>query len=223
MTDPRRNELSSFSALLARLALRTTPRTIIDIGASDGRWSEMALASWPNARYHLLEANPVFHQKLEETCRHHPNFSFTMALIGEGKSRTPCRFNLENPYQGVDITEGPGSTLIDTTTVDEEVRARDLTPPYLLKFDVHGHETAILEGCPSTLPGTCAIVMEVYTWRQGPRSLRFWDMCSHLEELGFLPSDVCEPLYRPYDDRLCQVDMLFERADATGMSTPRYR
>jgi FkbM family methyltransferase len=225
MTLPTPNglDLSGFPALLARLALRTTPRTIIDIGASDGRWSDMASTSWPDARYHLLEANPVFRPRLEEACRRRPGFSFTMALIGEEKSRVPCQFNLENPYQGIDLGDGPGSVLIDTTTVDAEVHDQDLPPPYLLKFDVHGHETAILEGCPSTLPETCAIVMEVYTWRQGVRSLRFWEMCSHLEKLGFLPTDVCEPLYRPYDGRLCQVDMLFERSDAPGMSTSRYR
>jgi FkbM family methyltransferase len=224
-TDPPRSDLGlgSFPSLLARLALRVTPRTIIDVGASDGRWSEMALASWPCARYHLLEANPVFRPSLEEACLRRPEHSFTMALVGGEKSRVPCRFNLENPYQGVDVSEGPGSVLIDSTPVDAEVREHDLPPPYLLKFDVHGHETAILEGCPSTLPETCAIVMEVYTWRQGERSLRFWDMCSHLEKSGFLPTDMCEPLYRPYDGRLCQVDMLFERADAEGMNTSRYR
>ena len=42
-------------------------------------------------------------------------------------------------------------------------------------------------------------------------------------ELGFLPSDLCEPLRRPLDGRLVQVDMLFEPEGAKFMDTARYK
>ena len=46
-------------AALARIAARDTEiRTVIDVGASDGRWSLQAEPVWPDARFHLVEANP---------------------------------------------------------------------------------------------------------------------------------------------------------------------
>ena len=48
------------------------------------------------------------------------------------------------------------------------------------------------------------------------------DMCRRMERFGLRASDLCEPLRRPADERLYQVDMLFERIDAPGMLTGGY-
>lgn len=47
-------------AVLARIASRGFAiGTVIDVGASDGHWSEITEQFWPDARYHLaLEAQP---------------------------------------------------------------------------------------------------------------------------------------------------------------------
>lgn len=64
-----------------------------------------------------------------------------------------------------------------------------------------------------TLKSTGAIVAEVYTWSQGGNSMRAAELIPHIErEHGFLPSDLCEPLRRPLDGRLVQVDLLLEPA-----------
>jgi FkbM family methyltransferase len=205
--------------MLERLAKRTTPKTVVDIGASNGQWSAMAKKVWPSAKFLLVEANPVFEDNLKAYCKL-SGASYSLSLAGANSGLAACGFCEENPYQGVDLTEN--SSLVTVETIDKLLDDRGLPGPYLLKFDVHGHEIPILWGARETLKDTGAIVMEVYGWRQGHGSLRFWEMCSYLEGLGFGSSDLCEPLYRPYDGRLSQVDMAFERLSAPGMNTSRY-
>lgn len=212
----------TFASLLRRVKPRVSPRTIIDVGASNGSWSLMAQPFWPGARYFLIEANPVFVPDLETVCKDSRRFSYVSALAGASDGKAKCKFNKENPFQGVHLGDFSDSEQIDSVTVDSQVRERKLSGPFLLKLDVHGHELPILHGAQTTLLDTSAIVMEVYCWRQCVGSLRFWEMCSYLEYLGFGCTDFCEPLYRPLDGRLSQVDMLFERTDSPGMDTSRW-
>ena len=212
----------SFPAMLERARTRVSPKTIIDIGASNGSWSLMAKPRWPSANYFLVEANPVFLPDLRAVCTSDQKFKHVLALAGASDGRARCQFNKENPFQGIDLGDLPNNEVVDAVTIDSQVREKKLAGPYLLKFDVHGHELAILQGAQATLLDTCAIIMEVYVWRQCVGSLRFWEMCSYLEYLGFRCTDLCEPLYRPYDGRLSQVDMLFERTDAPKMDSPRW-
>ena len=216
------SEKTTFPALLARARERVTPTTIIDIGASNGCWSLMAYPHWPKARYFLIEANPVFKSNLRAVCENNPAFDYVVALAGASDGMATCHFNKDNPFQGIVLGDSPDGEVVESTTVDNQVRKKNLAGPYLLKFDVHGHELAILQGAVTTLLNTCAVIMEVYGWRQCVGSLRFWEMCAYLEYLGFRCTDLCDPLYRPYDNRLSQVDMLFERTNAPGMNSSRW-
>ena len=59
----------STPAALGRIAARGLEiRTVIDVGASDGRWSLQAERLWPDARFHLVEANPVHEDRLRRLC-----------------------------------------------------------------------------------------------------------------------------------------------------------
>lgn len=209
-----------FQWMLAQASLRVSPRTVVDVGASDGRWSEMASAVWPRSDYLLVEANPTFETALRRTCAKNSRFSYKMVLAAASAGEASCKFHDDNPYQGVDFGTGPGARLVPTATIDELVQG--FPSPYLVKLDVHGQELPILQGATKVLADACAVVVEVYCWRQCTGSLRFWELCQYMEWLGFRPSDLTDPLYRPYDGRLSQVDMLFERIDAVGMNTSRY-
>ena len=212
-----------FQEMLVRASLRISPRTIVDVGASDGNWSAMASAVWPHTDFLLVEANPVFEEDLRAFCAWRgPKFSHTLVLAAASGGEAKCKFHEDNPYQGVDLDSGPRSKVIQTAALDDLVASGGFSPPYLVKLDVHGQELPVLQGATRILEQACAVVVEVYCWRQCVGSLRFWELCQYMEWLGFRPSDLTDPLYRPYDGRLCQVDMLFERIDAVGMDTSRY-
>jgi len=213
---------SNMPAMLARAAKRIKPAGIVDIGASDGRWAALARETWQDARLLCIEANPVHEPGLKAFCER-TGSHYTLELAGAALGMTRVQFNQQDPFQGVDITHSAEGDHVLVTTVDEMVRESGLPGPYLLKFDTHGHEIAVLEGARVTLPNTTAIVMEVYSYPPCHGALRHWEMCRFLEDLGFLPTDICDPLWRPRDGRLHQVDMLFERYNAPGMNSGDYQ
>src|SRR4051812_39659941 len=62
---------------LDRLRARKIPiSTVVDVGASDGRWSREMMRVYPRAGYLLIEANPVHQPALDRFCGHHPNAQY---------------------------------------------------------------------------------------------------------------------------------------------------
>jgi FkbM family methyltransferase len=217
---------NTFPAMLSRLAKRFTPATIIDVGGSDGRWSRMAREVWPTAKLLLFEPNPVFKVALAEMEREGAHVVRALACAS-ASGETTVRMDFEKPYQGVyeldDLMHsGSGETATASlATIDHEVTWRNLPGPYLVKLDTHGREHEILAGATQTLRSAGALVIEVYTWSQGPNSMRAAELIPCIEMAhGFLPSDMCEPLRRPLDQRIVQLDMLFEPRTAENMNTP---
>lgn len=215
-----------FEAMLQRLAARFTPATVIDVGASDGRWSRMARTVWSKAHLMMVEANPLFRNQLSEFCYFDQNTSHAIALAAATHGRANVVFNKVNPYQGVTVIRddelrvGPSeeSEMIPVVRLDDLTAVSAAVSPYLLKLDVHGHEPMIFEGAKEVLAHAGAVVAEVYFWEPATHALRFWELVPLLARYGFRPTDLCEPLYRPSDGRCAQVDMLFERADAPGIN-----
>ena len=181
----------------------------------------MAKEIWPAADFLLIEANPVHQPALDLTCRRF-GWSYELSMAGASDGEAAVSFHKDNPFQGIELGDCGSTVRVPTTTIDRQARERKPRKPYLLKFDTHGAELPILQGAVSVLADTQAIIMECYGWRQGANSLRFWEMASYLEWVGFRPTDMADLLRRPYDNRLCQMDVLFERVTAPGMNSPRY-
>lgn len=219
---------NSFPSMLRRAKARgMVPMTIVDVGSSDGRWALMARTIWPDATLLLFEPNPVYAAALSEMEAKGALVVRALACA-QSSGEKALRMNFEKPYQGVyeldDSMHAAGAPEVvatPVTTIDHQVERLALPGPYLVKLDTHGREHEILSGASSTLKSACGIIAEVYTWSQGPNSLRMSDLIQAIEVAhGFLPADLCEPLRRPYDSRMVQCDMLFEPETAEGMQTP---
>jgi hypothetical protein len=65
--------------------------------------------------------------------------------------------------------------------------------------------------------------MECYNFRIAPEALLFYEMCDYLEKRGFRPMDMLDPLHRPYDDALWQMDFVFVRSDRPEFGYNAYR
>ena len=78
------DEILSHKRALSRIVARGLKiHAIIDVGASDGRWSIMAKKFWPWAQCHLFEAYTHWRASLEKLTASVPGFSFTLAAVGK--------------------------------------------------------------------------------------------------------------------------------------------
>jgi FkbM family methyltransferase len=223
------SERMSFAAMMSQAALdRITARgmsvgTVVDIGASNGMWSESVMPYFPAARYLLIEAQKVHEADLARFVSGHPNAQYVLKAAGE-KAGT-IYFDADEAFSGQATTARDREGLIEVPvcSIDEEIAARRLPGPYLLKFDVHGFELPILSGAEQALKNTSLLIMECYNFDIAPQALLFHDMCRHLHGLGFRVADISEPLWRPGDRMLWQMDIFFVPADRPEFQSKSYR
>lgn len=209
---------------MKRIARHTEPQTIIDVGASNGCWSLRCMDVFPDSRYLLVEAQEDAHgEALQSFCCTRPNVDYIVAAASSEEGM--IYFDASSPSGGkasLQPLEGDAIIKVPMTTIDKEVRTRSLPPPYLIKLDTHGHELPILEGCRDTLVQTEILVIESYNFFVSPESIRFPDLCAHLEPCGFLPFDLIDILRRPSDDCLWQFDLVFLRKNHPVFSDHSY-
>ena len=201
---------ASTAHALRRIANRSIEiGTVIDVGASNGMWSAVAMQHIPNANYFLVEAQKCHEEELKYFCNANPNCSHILAAAGD--SRGKLYFDDRDPFGGVasKTKMAWATTEVDVTTIDWEVNQRNFPGPYLIKLDTHGFEVSILEGAKKTLTSTSLVIIEVYNFKILPDSLLFYEMCDYMDKKGFRPIDFSEPLWRDYDSALWQFDLFF--------------
>ena len=159
---------TSLASALTRIAKKNMEiQTVIDIGASYGKWSEVAMRFYPNAFYFLIEAQKIHEAGLRAFKAQQSNSDYVLAAAGDCVGEV--YFDESNPFGGL-ASHTPlksnerSVTRVPSTTVDAEVDARKLKPPYLLKLDTHGFEVPIFEGASETLKETSLIVVETYNF-----------------------------------------------------------
>jgi FkbM family methyltransferase len=198
---------------LARLKERQIPvQSIIDVGASDGRWSTQALNFFPAARCLCIEAQTAHEPGLKAFKAAHPNADYVFCAASDQPGE--INFDARELFGGIALKTpwGDHCIKVPAQTLDNLVSERRLPAPYLIKLDTHGHELPILAGAARVLEQTEVLVAEVYNITGPPPATPFWEFCRAVGELGFRCIDLFDPLYRPRDNMLWQMDMVFVRA-----------
>lgn len=197
--------------------------TIIDIGASSGIWSKMAMKHYPKAEYLLIEAQPVHEQALIAFTREYPNTRYALSAAGETHGQ--IYFDAGDPYSGqASYTPYPKNNItVPVVTVDDEVNRLKLKGPFLLKLDTHGFEVPIFKGAMQTLKETDVVVVECYNFKLSPECLLFHEMCAFLDQLGFRCVDLADPMWRPYDQSFWQMDLIFIKKDSPEFAYSNYQ
>jgi len=220
----RAGEFPELTHAMRRLRRRKTSfNTVIDVGASDGRWSALCMKEFPTIDYYLIEAQPVHKLGLQRFCTAHPNCRYTLSAAGAEAGS--IYFDASNPFGGV-ASVNPfdhGGIKVPVTTIDLEVQKERLRGPFLIKLDTHGFEVPILHGAQSTLSQTEVLILECYNFRVQSESLLFCEMCSFVARFGFRCIDLFDILYRPYDNTFWQMDIMFMRAERPEFDYRRFR
>lgn len=187
--------------------------TVIDIGASTGRWSAMAMPYFPETRFIGIDPLKEREPDLLRLKARAPRFDYVLAAAGE-IPETTVELAVTSDLDGSTIGGQVGaSRSVPAFSVDRVVEIKECKGPYLLKFDTHGFEVPILKGAATTLEQTEYIIMEVYNFRHTEGTLLFHEMCARLDENGFRCLQLVDPLQRPFDRALWQMDIVFARKE----------
>jgi FkbM family methyltransferase len=208
--------------LLAHAAARhPAPATIIDIGASDGVWSRGARRHFPHAKFLLFEPLAERQAALARLKATH-GFDCVPAVAGAQPGKISFHVDPALDGSGVAAPGDSGTRTVPVETVDAAVAARHLAGPYGLKLDTHGYEIPVLEGATQVLRNTSLLVIEAYNFQLTPGCLRFPELCGWLEARGFRCCDLADPMRRPGDGALWQMDLAFAPADSPLFTSNRY-
>jgi FkbM family methyltransferase len=218
----RTQEVFTMERLLARAATGgVAVKTWIDVGASDGVWSRRAKRHFPTAKFLLFEPLAERQPALEELKRSH---GFDHIAAAAGRERGVVEFAIDAALDGSGVA-APGSSgtrSVPVETIDHAVAARGLGGPFGVKLDTHGYEISVLEGATAVLAHAELLVVEAYNFTLVPGCLRFHELCAWLERRGFRCVDLADPMRRPGDGALWQMDLAFIRATSPVFRSSSY-
>ncbi|MBS0664178.1 MAG: FkbM family methyltransferase [Verrucomicrobia bacterium] len=218
----RPDRVFDMDGMLARAAARgVSPRTWIDVGASDGSWARRAHRHFPAAKFLLFEP---LEERIAALERLRASHGFDHVAAAAGAEPGAVEFVIAADLDGSGVA-GAGTAAtrsVKVETIDRAVAERGLPGPYALKLDTHGYELQVLEGAARTLTQANLLVIEAYNFTLIPGSVRFHELCAWLEARGFRCCDLADPLRRPGDGVLWQMDLAFVPASSPLFSRQSY-
>jgi len=212
------------SSAVRRIAGHGIPvKCVIDIGASNGKWSLDTMKILPHASYLAVEPLREREGALRSIKQARSNFDYALCVAGAVDGGRAI-LNVGEDLDGSTVNAKGGEPReVPVRTLDALVAEKKLVPPYLLKFDTHGYEVPILDGARQVLEKTNVIIMEVYNFKITDSAERFHDMCSRMEKLEFRCYDIAGLMLRPYDKSFWQMDLFFCRNNSKIFSHSQYK
>ncbi len=220
---PVENDRATMSGGLQLLIEQEIPvATVLDVGASDGRWSQQCMGWYGKADYVLFEPQPAHTAALAEF-KAHSKQSVTIVPAAVGVSEGRIEFDASDAFGGALSPEKTAISIeVDLTTIDATVARLQLEGPFLLKLDTHGYEKSILDGAAQTLEKCGALIIEAYNHRFTAEGMMFWELCAFLAARGFRVIDMVDVTRRPRDHSMFQMDIVFVRDTWKGFKCNHY-
>lgn len=190
------------------------PATSIDVGVATGTFE--LYSTFPTARHLLIEPLEEYSEHLEQIVARYPGASYEIAAASQQAGEVVIHVHPDlfgsSIYLECDDPEVNGiPRVVPTVSLDELCSERELPGPYLIKIDVQGAELDVLRGAKRVLERTEYVVLEAVLYDYFEHGPRISDLLSFMQEQGFALYDVLDPLYRPLDNALSQVDLVFVR------------
>ena len=190
-----------------------SPKTIVDVGAFQGDWSNLARQIWPESKAIMIEPNLAKQPKVSETADQLGAILFD-DLIGAEDGRV-VEFN---------VMESGSSVMSERSSLPRTVESRRLrtldsvlngvSSPVLLKIDAQGYELEILRGAVQSLPTFEGILLEIAVIEINEGAPLLHDVIAYMKSAGFVTYDILEIHRRPLDGALNQVDIFFVREES---------
>ncbi|MBF0305819.1 MAG: FkbM family methyltransferase [Alphaproteobacteria bacterium] len=184
------------------------PNTIIDVGAQQG--TPPLYDVFPDARLLMIEPVAENEPALRALAASLPRAELILAAAGRKDGMGVLSVLMQGRFSRISeegvAGQGQDARQMVVRRVDTLAKERDTTGPYLIKIDVDGTELAVIDGCAALVDEHSVFVVEaVLAGRASP----FLELMFAFDKLDFIPIDIVDPLIRPKDGGLWQVDAVF--------------
>jgi FkbM family methyltransferase len=205
-----RDRGKKFGALLRLRAAGFLPQVVVDVGAQIGT-PELYWA-FPDAHHVFVEPVEECLPKLREIALSLKSAEVLHCAASHSVGRTTLNLSVNGQYSSISEEMGGETREVKTTTVDEILRTFGFSTPALVKIDVDGAEFAVLKGAERTLDSDVIFVIEASIAESKPR---FQSLIEIMGAHGYRVYDIVDPLYRPSDWHLWQVDLVFAKSTSS--------
>ncbi len=198
------------------------PRTIYDIGAHQGLWSEMCQTIYSPGRILLFEPQADVREKaMTRQPRQGGEWQMLPVALGDKQitqrlhvTRNAAASSLLAPVEtegsGMGALEAVAEKQVEVMPLDQLAEERGLAKPDLVKIDVQGFEGRVLAGGRNVLSQAERMVIEVSLHPLYAGQSLMPEVLQTLVSWGFELEDVHET-FRQWPGRLWQVDLWLRR------------
>jgi FkbM family methyltransferase len=190
------------------------PKTIVDAGAYEGRWTEEVKSIYPACPVVMIEANPGKAVRLNAVQKKlGPSVSFERVLLGACARKNVTFYSMETGSSVLpEVTRVPRTPIpLDMETLDQVTARMAMSSPALVKLDVQGYELEVLRGAERTLQFTEVIILELSLLEYNRGAPLVAEVLPQLSTWGFAMYDICGQHRRDASRALLQVDAVFVR------------
>ena len=180
------------------------PSHVIDVGAQIG--TPELYQVFPESHHVFIEPVKECIPTLNEIAKQLSKCTIYNCAISNSIGLTNLSLTTNRQYSSIELSIGEELRVIEVKTIDSILKEIGSFESILIKIDVDGIELKVLEGSISLLQKECVIVIEATLGDQYPR---FNILVEYLSNFGYKVFDIIDPLYRPRDWHLWQVDLVF--------------
>lgn len=197
---------------LTTLAARGwTPRGIVDVGGSDGRWTRLALSVFPNCDCLIVEPLTEHAAALGELSEQFGSVRVVQCAAGSGNGVRPLAVGADLDSSSFVWTHGGTPREIRVAPLSTLVAGAGLAHVSLVKVDVQGFELEVLGGLEGLWDALELLILEASVFRFSPNSPVVEDLIEELRPRGFRLAEIVDVIRRPLDNAMAQCDLLFCR------------
>lgn len=201
------------------------PECVVDVGANVGMWSKAVLEIVDPHQLIAIEPSPDVFRKLTALVGSNPKVKLVQSAIGAeqgkadfhtmGASEWNSLLSVsEDIKQYYPVVENHGTLTVDVTRLDDLLQG--ISEITLLKIDIQGGESALMDGATKTMKRTRAVLLEVNFVSHYQGDTLFADLNRRMtKEFGFELYRIANP-YHNSDGKILWANAVYINPDEAG-------
>ena len=195
-------------------------KTIIDIGANQGQFSEKMRILFPQSKIISFEPLNEAYQILKKNFLNDQNYEIYNIALGSTKGVTEIEKNEYSPSSSLlemnlahknnfNFAINTEKVEIDIDLLDNIIEPSAIIRPALMKIDVQGYEDQVINGSSNTLKNIDIIICEMSYLELYKNQILFDKLYETFISMGFSYHGNLEQLHSPIDNEILQGDAIF--------------